>query len=74
MIIHMKRLTEVTVRVVIASFLMMMLAMPTFAQIGSESVEKAPESGSWKAFVLAIFFGIAVAIGCLMSPKRTHQD
>ena len=73
MIACMRRLTEVTVRVVIAS-LLMMSALPTFGQIGSEPVEKAPEAPSWMAFVLAIFFAAAVAIGCLMSPKRTHQD
>ena len=73
MIACMKRLTEVTVRVVIAS-LLMMSAMPTFGQIGAEPVEPAPESASWMAFVLAIFFAVAVLIGCMMSPKRTHQD
>ena len=52
----------------------MMSALPTLGQIGKEPVEPAPESASWMAFLLAIFLGIAVAIGCLMSPKRTHQD
>jgi hypothetical protein len=74
MIVRMaKKLTEVTVRVVLAS-LLTMAALPTLAQIGKEPVEPAPESASWMAFLLAIFFAIAVAIGCLMSPKRTHQD
>lgn len=68
-----KRLKKVTVRVVLAS-LLMMSALPTLGQIGAEPVEPAPESASWMAFLLAIFFGIAVAVGCLMSPKRTHQD
>jgi hypothetical protein len=52
----------------------MMSAMPTFGQIGAEPVEPAPESASWLAFVLAIFFAVAVLVGCMMSPKRTHQD
>ena len=60
-------------RVVLAS-LLLMLAMPVLAQIGQEPVEPAPESTTWKAFLMAIFFGVAVAVGCLMSPKRTHQD
>jgi len=69
----MKRLTDVTLRVVTASLLMMSV-LPTFGQIGSEPVEPAPESASWIAFVMAIFFAAAIAAGCLMSPKRTHQD
>ena len=68
-----KKRSLVTVRVLLASF-MVFVAMPTLAQIGQEPVEEAPESASWMAFLLAIFFGIAVAVGCLMSPKRTHQD
>lgn len=68
-----KKLSQVTARVLVTSFLLMS-ALPTLAQIGKEPVEDAPESASWMAFLLAIFFGIAVAIGCLMSPKRTHQD
>ena len=26
------------------------------------------------ALPLAIAFGIAIGVGCFMSPKRTHQD
>ena len=68
-----KMITRVTVRALLAS-LLLMLALPTFAQIGQEPVESAPESASWMAFLLAIFLGLAVAVGCLMSPKRSHQD
>lgn len=52
----------------------MMSALPALGQIGKEPVESAPESASWLAFVLALFFTAAIALGCLMSPKRTHQD
>jgi uncharacterized membrane protein len=68
-----QRLSLVTVRVITAS-LLLVSALPTLGQIGQEPVEPAPESASWLAFVLALFFLAAVAIGCLMSPKRTHQD
>jgi len=68
-----KAMAKVTVRVVLAS-LLMMSALPTWAQIGQETVEPAPESASWLAFLLAILFGGLIALGCLMSPKRTHQD
>jgi len=68
-----KKLSHVTGRLVVASFIMMM-SLPALGQIGREPIESAPESGSWMAFVLAIFFGIAVAIGCLMTPRRSHQD
>ena len=68
-----KKLSQVTVRVILAS-LMMMTTLPTLAQIGQEPVEPAPPTTSWMAFMLAIFFGVAVGVGCLMSPKRTHQD
>ncbi len=68
-----KKLSLVTVRALLTSFLVL-VAMPTLAQIGQEPVEDAPESASWMAFLLAIFFGVAVAVGCLMSPKRSHQD
>ena len=69
-----KLLSRVTARVVLASLVLMMSAMPTLAQIGKEAVEDAEPQASWQAFLLAIFLGIAIAIGCLMSPKRTHQD
>ena len=72
-VVMLKKLSQVTVRLVLAS-LLMMSAFPALAQIGKEPVEKAPESASWAAFLLAIFLAIAVAVGCLMSPKRTHQD
>lgn len=65
--------SKVTARVMLTS-LLVMSALPTLGQIGQEPVEPAPESASWMAFLLAILFGVAVAIGCLMSPKRTHQD
>lgn len=68
-----KKLSQVTVRVVLAS-LLLMTALPTLGQIGKEPVEPAPESTSWMAFLLAILLGVAIAVGCLMSPKRTHQD
>ena len=69
-----KLLSRVTVRVVLASLMLMMFAMPTLAQIGREPVEEAEKQTSWQAFLLAIFLGIAIAVGCLMSPKRSHQD
>ena len=69
-----KLFPRVTVRVVLASLTLMMSAMPTLAQIGKEAVEDAEPQTSWQAFLLAIFLGVAIAIGCLMSPKRTHQD
>ncbi|MFN3168003.1 MAG: hypothetical protein ACE37H_13165 [Phycisphaeraceae bacterium] len=69
-----KTLTAVTARLVIASFLMMGSAMPVLAQVEEEAADAAPESGAWKAFALAIFFGLAIGVGCFMSPKRTHQD
>lgn len=68
-----KPLARVTVRVMLASFVVLS-ALPTLGQIGQEQVEPAPESASWLAFVLALLFGVLVAIGCLMSPKRSHQD
>lgn len=68
-----KAMAKVTGRVVLTS-LVVMSALPTWAQIGQEPVESAPESASWLAFMLALLFGVLVAVGCLMSPKRTHQD
>ncbi|MFK7790672.1 MAG: hypothetical protein AB8C95_14415 [Phycisphaeraceae bacterium] len=68
-----KVIAKVTVRVVLAS-LVMMSALPALGQIGQEPVEPAPESASWLAFLLALLFGGLIALGCLMSPKRTHQD
>jgi len=69
-----KTFTAVTARLAIASFLLMSSAMPVLAQVEEETAEAAPESGAWKAFALAIFFGLAIGVGCFMSPKRTHQD
>ena len=68
-----KKMSQVTVWACLASFVWLS-AMPAFGQIGQEPVEPAPESASWLAFLLALLFGVAIAIGCLMSPKRTHQD
>lgn len=65
--------SKVTVRLVLTS-LLVMSALPTLGQIGQEPVEPAPESASWMAFLMVLLFGVAVAVGCLMSPKRTHQD
>jgi drug/metabolite transporter (DMT)-like permease len=69
-----KTFTAVTARLAIASFLLMSSAMPVLAQVEEEAAEAAPESGAWKAFALAIFFGLAIGVGCFMSPKRSHQD
>ncbi|MGB0768752.1 MAG: hypothetical protein ACPGYV_13710 [Phycisphaeraceae bacterium] len=69
-----KSFSKVTVRIVSASLLVLAMSMPTMAQIGREPVESPPESGAWKAFLLAIFFLGAVAMACLMTPKRSHLD
>lgn len=69
-----KLLSRVTVRVLLASLMLMMSAMPTLAQIGKEPVEPAEPQSTWKAFLFAIVLGVGIAVGCLMSPKRTHQD
>ena len=67
------RLTAVTARFTTASFLLLAPALPAAAQ-AQEETGSAPEAGAWKALALAIFFGIAIGIGCFMSPKRSHQD
>ena len=69
-----KKLSQVTTRIALASFLLMMTSLPTLAQIGREPIEDPPEAASWKAFLFVFFFLVAIAIGCLMTPKRTHQD
>ncbi len=68
-----KRLAHVTGRLALAS-LLLTVALPVLAQVEDVALESAPEAGTWKALALAIFFGIAIGIGCFMSPKRTHQD
>lgn len=68
------RLTAVTLRLAAASFLLMMSAMPALAQVKEETVDAAKDNGAWKALAMAILFGLAVCVGCFMSPKRGHQD
>lgn len=67
------RMAQVTACVVLASLLLVSV-FPAAAQIGQEAVEAPPEQASWIAFVLGLLFTAAVGVGCLMSPKRTHQD
>ncbi len=66
-------IATVTARLTAASFLLLAPALPAAAQ-AQEETGSAPESGAWQALALAIFFGIAIGIGCFMSPKRSHQD
>lgn len=68
-----KRLTHVTARLTAAS-LLLTAAIPVMAQVEEAVAPAATESGAWKALVLAIFFGLAIGVGCFMSPKRSHQD
>lgn len=68
-----QRLKSVTVRVLFASFLLL-LASPAFGQFNDQEVTPAPEPETWKAMTLGIFFAFAIAIACAMTPKRTHQD
>ena len=56
-----------------ASFFLM-VGLPVLAQGQQEAAKAAPEAGSWKALSIAIVLGIAIGVGCFMSPKRSHQD
>lgn len=68
-----KRLTAVTVWIVTSSFFMA-VALPVLAQADKEEASAAPESKAWVAFLFAIVLGAGIAVGCFMTPKRTHLD
>lgn len=70
----MKKLISVSVRRVLPSFGLVFASLPVLAQQREEAATQAPESGAWLAMLLAIFFLIAIAIGCFKTPKRTHLD
>lgn len=62
---------SVTVRGLIASFLVLAWSSPVWALAQADT---AKESGSWKGIAAGILFLIAIAFGSFMSPKRGHQD
>ena len=66
-------LTHVTVRLLIASF-MVFASSPLWAQAEQEEASVAPESGAWVGLLFVIVLFGAVCAGCFVSPKRTHQD
>ena len=60
-------------RLLIASF-MVFVSSPLWAQAEQEDATAAPDSGAWIGLLIAIVLFVALCVGCLYSPKRTHQD
>jgi len=61
----------VTLRVLISSFLLLMMAVPAFA------IDNAPpvkESGSWMGGIASIVLVLGVAVVSFIAPKRTNKD
>jgi len=61
----------VTVRGLIASLLMLVCTTSAWAL---PQADAAPKSDAWKGVGVGIIFLIAIAVGCFMSPRRSHLD